>query len=399
MKNILVLLLFLASITGLQSQVKMQSTIKHGATPMTVDIYVKPSASFSQKDEAMLFALAIPATMLPAPSLGSAGVTPNSPGTVNGIIGIQPNFLINNLGATQREVLTTMESINGIEHFIYIFIFAGTSTSNHDWVADKEQLLFSIQFNGCTSNCMSSVKLVSLPNGGTSKQAYLYFQSNTLGDITNYPQPFYSNPDALPPINGGSLTGATLSQIEMTDVVLPVKLISFDAAERNCVVNLTWQVTAETDFDSYIVERSNDANRFYEVGRLSKSPENAATKTYRFADDRADKGLQYYRLRLTDLDGKVSFTAVKPINVSCVAKHPVQVYPTLSNGIINVKLPAGFENASIKIINSSGVVVANNNSKGFYRLLNLKNLASGGYLLQIVNNRNVTDNVKIILQK
>ena len=70
----------------------MQATIKPGITPSTIDIYLKPSSSFSQKDEAMTFVLAIPANVLPVPSMGSSGVTSNTTGAVTGITGFSPIF-------------------------------------------------------------------------------------------------------------------------------------------------------------------------------------------------------------------------------------------------------------------------------------------------------------------
>src|SRR5437867_2934610 len=119
MKKIFLSLLIIAFAVNVYSQITVQGTIKRGSTPRTVDIYAKPSASFSQKDEAMLFALAIPATVLPAPSLGSSGVTQNSTGLISGISGIQPSVLLNNFGATQREVITSLENINGKPHYLY----------------------------------------------------------------------------------------------------------------------------------------------------------------------------------------------------------------------------------------------------------------------------------------
>ena len=193
MKTSFLYFLFFASAFTSYGQT-MQATIKPGTTPRTIDIYLKPSASFSQKDEAMTFVLAIPADVLPAPTMGSSGVTTNATGPVSGITGLQPDFLIDNLGSTQREVYVSTETINSTSYYIYTFIFAGTAAANHDWTADVEQQIFSIQFNGCTSNCDPlNELLVNLPNGGTNGNAYWYFQANTLGDITNYSAPFYAN--------------------------------------------------------------------------------------------------------------------------------------------------------------------------------------------------------------
>jgi hypothetical protein len=131
MKKIFSLLLLISPVVCSYSQ-KMQATIKPGNTAGTIDVYLKPSGTFSQKDEALTFALAIPTTIQPAPSLGTSGTTTNSLGLVQGITGLQPTFVVNNLGTTQREVVVTNESISGDPHYIFTFIFAGTATVNHD---------------------------------------------------------------------------------------------------------------------------------------------------------------------------------------------------------------------------------------------------------------------------
>jgi hypothetical protein len=211
MKKIFLPLFLIAAVHAL-GQLKMQGTLKPGATTNTVDIYLMPSISFAARDEAMTFVLAVPATALPAPSIGTSGVTANGTGPVAGITGLRPNVVVNNLGCPQREVVTSQETINGTLHYVYTFIFAGTAGAVHNWTAGTEQLLFSIAFEGCTSNCdFSSVKLVNLPSGGTGQIAYWYFQANTVSDLTNYASPFYANVNTASLVNGGSNNGSRLS--------------------------------------------------------------------------------------------------------------------------------------------------------------------------------------------
>src|SRR5207249_194732 len=155
--------------------------------------------------------------------------------------------------AIQKEVITSLENIYGVPHYLYIFIIAGTASTNHDWTAHVEQKLFSVQFNGCTAGCGSSVKMVNIPNGGSTQQAYWYFQPNTVGDITFYDAPFYDNPEAVAIIGGGP-GGPAPSYIELSNVILPVKLSSFDVAEKGCMVSLTWQVAEETNLAYYSIE-------------------------------------------------------------------------------------------------------------------------------------------------
>lgn len=396
-KTILTSFLLIYLVNGYSQT--MQATIKRGSAANIVGVYLKPSASFSQKDEAMNLALAIPATAMPAPSLGTSGVTPNGRGPVAGITGVQPSFIDNNLSSTLREVLVSQETINAVSYYVYSFIFSGTAQNEHSWVAGQEQLIFSISFGNCNANCATLIKLVNIPNGGSTRQAYWYFQPNTLGDITNYQASFYANPDAPNPVNGGGSGGTTLSYLDMTGFVLPVKIIAFNTAATDCNASLTWKTTQETNFAYYGIERSENAATYYEIGRVPASgTASSSIHSYTFTDDRSPAGEMFYRLKLVDKEGKYSYSAVSTVNMRCHGKNNVLVYPNLTSDLVNIKLPPGFETAQVKVINAAGKVVHMEQSTAYNRIVSLRKLAGGVYLVQVINHNHLSYNTKVILQ-
>jgi hypothetical protein len=398
MKKILLPVLLICIVLRVPAQVKMQGTIKPGTDGGTIEVYLKPSATFSQKDEAMSFALALPATLQPAPSLGPSGTTANGTGVVPGITGLQPNFLVNNLGSTLRELVTSIESIDNASYYIYTFLFSGTATNPHNWKADEEQKVFSIAFNGCTANCnVSDIKLVSMPYGGSTKNAYWYFQPNTLGDITNYPAPFYSNSASGALKNGGSNDGSTLSILGLANtVLLPLKLSAFYAAIKDCEVQLTWQIQKEANIASIAIERASDNISFTEIGKQTSYTSFASNS---YTDDNAPLGNVYYRLRFVDNDGKFSYSTVKQVNLNCRGKNRVLVYPNPAKGLINIVLPVIYEKATIKVLDASGKVVSINENKLAHRSINVSKLPYGSYIVRIITNNEIIDNIKIELAR
>ncbi len=301
----------LFSALGASAQT-MQGSLRKGSSPRTVDIYLKPSETFSQRDESMTFVLAVPATVTPAPTLGSAGVTANTTGPVTGIAGLQPSFLEVNLGSTSREVVVSKQTIDEVPYYIYTFIFAGTANTKHNWTKGVEQKMFSIQFNGCTSECdPTKALLVNLPSGGAQGSAYWYFQSNTLGDITNYKAPFYKNEQSKTPLNGNSPNGAKLSYVGTAEQV----------------------------------------------------------------------------------------QVAKPVIEALVEKATPTVYPTVTSGLVNVRLPRGRENATITVFSGAGEEVAANASKTLNRSINLAGLASGTYYVKILDKEKEVSTTKVVLQK
>ncbi|MGN6439231.1 MAG: T9SS type A sorting domain-containing protein [Agriterribacter sp.] len=400
MKPLLFFLLILLLVTDGNCQT-MQATIKRGTTPRTIDIYLKPSASFSQKDEAMTFVVAIPSSVLPAPSMGSSGVTTNSTGPVTGITGLQPDFLTDNLGSTQREVFVSTESINSSSYYIYTFIFSGTASSNHDWTGGTEQQVFSIQFNGCTSNCdPTNEMLVNLPNGGANSNAYWYFQPNTIGDITNYAAPFYSNSDSGPANNGGSSDGSALSTISLTSsVTLPVKLESFNVHSHNCAVNTSWAVTSNSNALYYELEKSENGVDFKKVDVVNATAQEGLMANYSYTDETASGRRLYYRLKLEGKDGTFSYSDVESVLLNCAGAASVFIYPTLTEGQINIRLGQGYQKSEIRIINSLGQQLLSDESNNLFRTLNLKKFPDGTYLVQVIDKNQIVGNEKIVLNK
>lgn len=398
-KILFFLALVLFSYSSLFSQT-MQATLKVGNTPRTVDIYLKPSASFSQKDEAMSFVLAIPATIGPTPTMGSSGVTPNTTGPISSISGLQPTFLVNNLGATSREVVITTQTINGTSYYVYTFIFSGTATTAHNWTENAEQLLFSIQFNGCTTNCsaLSSILLASLANGGAESNAYFYFQPNTIGDITNYAAPFYTNVQTGTLINGGSTDGSALSSISLnTAVPLPVRLSAFNARANNCQVSINWQTAGEENAAFFRVERSEDGAKYQEIGTVHASGTTSASKFYSFTDHAASKGMFYYRLLIEDKDGKKNYSPVQSASTNCNGK--VTVYPSITPGPVNVVLAQGMEKATIRVLNSTGKLVLSSAASGLNRNFDLGAFAAGNYLIHVMMDGVLTGAYKVVVQR
>lgn len=396
--KIITLICFLFLFNNLFGQT-MQATIRNGNTPRTIDIYLKSSLSFSQKDEAMTLSIAIPATLAPAPSLGASGITANSLGPVSGIAGLIPSFLINHMESTQREVYISKEKIQGDDYYVYAFIFATTSTKNHEWVGGEEQLILSIQFNGCTSNCDPiNEMLVSLPDGGAEGRAFWYFQPNTLGDITNYKNPFYQNEKSTMPENGGSSDGSALSWISLSSAVtLPVKLSSFTVETNHCKPIIRWESASEQNLSYYSVERSDNSTKFYEIGKVNPSKYETLEKKYSFSDNSPYPELAYYRLKIVDKDGNLNYSKIVLVNLNCQTQRILSIFPTQSTGLFQIKLPEGYEKAEIRVLNSVGQIVMRNRSGTISRLLTLSRYSAGTYLVQAISNEGMIGSKKIIL--
>src|ERR1700751_1021249 len=85
---------------------------------------------------------------------------------------------------------------------------------------------------------------------------------------------------------------------------LPVELVSFTADCSNGHELLNWSTASETNNDYFLVERSDDGNTFYEIGRAAGHGTSSQTNNYTFTDPQPLSGTVYYRLEQIDYNGK-----------------------------------------------------------------------------------------------
>lgn len=91
-----------------------------------------------------------------------------------------------------------------------------------------------------------------------------------------------------------------------------VRLISFttEVTATGAVV-LHWTTTREENNASYVIERSSDAQHFEVVQQIVGAGNSQEKRSYQLLDAAPLKGISYYRLRQTGLNGQSSVT--KPI--------------------------------------------------------------------------------------
>lgn len=88
---------------------------------------------------------------------------------------------------------------------------------------------------------------------------------------------------------------------------LPVQLYIFQGAIKDSFVELTWTTLSEINLDAFYVERSADGKNYHSIGDVKGSGWSSARKDYVFTDHSPLPGVNYYRLKTEDYDGRVEF--------------------------------------------------------------------------------------------
>jgi Secretion system C-terminal sorting domain len=173
-----------------------------------------------------------------------------------------------------------------------------------------------------------------------------------------------------------------------TNVVLANELTSFNAAKQGSKVNLNWLTASEKANDNFSIERSKDGKNFTAIGQLKGAMNSTVSKEYAFTDASPFKGINYYRLKSTEVAGKVTYSSV--VSVSVMDKvGKTFVYP---NPVAEASLRLEHEavtdgNLQIRVMDITGRVlqtekrsVINGNN---VISLDINHLSSGQYLIAV----------------
>ena len=183
-------------------------------------------------------------------------------------------------------------------------------------------------------------------------------------------------------------------------MLLPVNWISFTAQKApNNTVKLMWSTASEVNNNHYEVQRSMNGVHFTTIGSVAAST-NSGTNNYEYTDVLPLKGINYYRIKQVDNDGRFSYSSIQKINIDAVARL-WKLYPNPATNSTGIYVSASIPQLNISLINLSGKAVyqttVNNVTEGQRIEIPLKGLSKGVYILK-VNTDTSSDTEKLIVE-
>jgi hypothetical protein len=174
----------------------------------------------------------------------------------------------------------------------------------------------------------------------------------------------------------------------LSDGTLPVMLTTFKADRLNDAVSLTWQTSQEVNTSYFDVERSANGTDFSPIGKVMASGNSTTTKNYSFPDNDPNSGINFYRLRIADLDGKSSYSKIVSVSFDG-NKNLVEIFPNPVKNTLHVRVTGSSEDARLRITDLSGrrvkeqrVLLNGNTSLS----IDINNLPNGTYNLFLKGN-------------
>ncbi|HEY8400440.1 MAG TPA: glycosyl hydrolase [Cytophagaceae bacterium] len=164
---------------------------------------------------------------------------------------------------------------------------------------------------------------------------------------------------------------------------LPVQWLSFEAIKQGNNALLNWKTASEKFNSHFIIQRSDDGKDFEDIGTVQGNGTRNEVSVYSFTDYNPVQGINYYRLKQVDQDGKFVYSTIKTV----LFGSNFIIYPNPASNHLYIKT---FGEESIQVynytmLNSAGQEVLKDKFQNNTNRLDLSNLSSGLYLLMIKN--------------
>jgi hypothetical protein len=188
---------------------------------------------------------------------------------------------------------------------------------------------------------------------------------------------------------------------DISDKNFKIQAFTFTSQkDANNTVNLLWSTANEIDSIHYEVERSIDGINFISLGNINAGNNPDSLQQYLFNDNKPYQGVNYYRLKQTDKDGRFSYSKVVSVTLEKTGVRYV-IYPNPAKYRTTLRILENMKQGSIRLFDAIGKEVF---VKSFSTLnigqdvqIPLTGLSRGVYFLAIDSDTG-TSSQKIMVQ-
>jgi hypothetical protein len=173
---------------------------------------------------------------------------------------------------------------------------------------------------------------------------------------------------------------------------LPIKLTDFTATKNNnTTAAISWELeVCCSKYALFEVQKSGDGRSFSAMRNI---PGSETDRRYSIIDNRLSEGTNYYRLKMTDYDGKITYSRIAALINKESGLLITSVWPNPVSDNFKLAFSAATSSSvNITIIDISGRIVkqfASNAATGMNTLdINCSNLPNTTYHLYISDNKN-----------
>jgi uncharacterized delta-60 repeat protein len=134
---------------------------------------------------------------------------------------------------------------------------------------------------------------------------------------------------------------------------VPVRFVDFTATLKSNIILLQWQTATEQNLSHFIIERSADGSSFSSLSAVTASGNSAIFKNYSIVDANPLKTINFYRLKMIDVDGKFIYSKIIAVKMDR-DNIALQIFPNPVRDILFIQATGENVNATIQIVDVIG---------------------------------------------
>jgi hypothetical protein len=163
--------------------------------------------------------------------------------------------------------------------------------------------------------------------------------------------------------------------------VLSTKFNDFNVTSAKCTAKLTWVASDEAALKQYDVQMSEDGVGYKNVGMvLPKSL--SASNSYDFVYNTVKAGKAFFRVRSTDVDGKIAYSKVTPANLNC-NETVISIYPNPVADVLHINVTNG---GKALLYTVDGRLMGTHLLTNGDNSIDIKKLSKGIYVVKVTDN-------------
>lgn len=244
---------------------------------------------------------------------------------------------------------------------------------------------------GYFSNSSRRISALHVFNGGDNTMAANY--NTSLQDYTPGSTPAAGNAGLIIPDGQGTTTWVdNKGCVPPPDVIVAIKLGYFKGALIDKKAILTWESTFEQDIRQFIIEKSTDGRNFTPYKYMD--PKNVSGSIYNAEDETLANGINFYRLKVINMDGSINYSVVVKINYTKGSPSTWSIYPNpASVGTSVVFHSSVSKNIELSVLDITGKLISRKSMRinsGLTKLnIPAEKLSQGMYLVKIADGDNI----------
>jgi len=179
-------------------------------------------------------------------------------------------------------------------------------------------------------------------------------------------------------------------------LILPVTFTDFNGRKKGNVVDLDWSTAFEFNNNRFEIETAKGGGNFYRIGTVGSQGNSTSNQFYAYSDYLPATGINYYRLRQVDIDGRSTYSRIISVVFDGKSKL-ITAFPNPAKDKLTVAFSKPAENVLLRIIASDGKIIMTERLVSVLRNheMDIDQLAAGAYILE-VNSGNSKHNIRFV---